>query len=285
MIGAIIGDISGSRFEHLNHKSKEFELFDEICRVTDDSVMSLAIAKAIMECDGNNESLSEKAVSSMQELGRIYDKAGYGSRFIQWLFSHNPQPYNSYGNGSAMRVSPCGYAANSIDEAKELSAMVTKVTHNHPEGMKGAEAIAVAIYMARTGEGKEKIREYITANYYDIDFTINGISESYKYDMTCQGSVPVALEAFFESTDFEDAIRIAISVGGDSDTIAAMAGSIAEAYYGIPEGILDDTINFLDARQMEILYCFEKKYPSKMLDPDGNHTASIFDFFNSSADN
>ena len=284
MIGAIIGDIAGSRFERANHKSKEFELFDKTCRPTDDSVMSLAIAKAILNCDGSFDELSQKAISCMQELGRQYKNAGYGGNFFKWIWSDDPQPYNSYGNGSAMRISPCGFAASSLEEAKELSAKVTEVSHNHPEGMKGAEAIAVAIFLARNGHKKEEIQEYILNNYYEIDFTLDQIRKTYKFDVSCQGSVPVALEAFFESTDFEDAIRNAISVGGDSDTIAAITGSVAEAYYGVPEGIIDAVIGFLDSRQMEILYYFEKKYTAKAQDEDGETTLSVFEVIDDSVD-
>lgn len=276
MIGALIGDIAGSRFERFNHKSKEFELFDRKCRPTDDSIMSLAVARAIMESNGSADDLSGRAVSAMKELGRIYKNAGYGGTFIKWLWADDPQPYNSYGNGSAMRVSPCGYAANSLEEAKNLSAMVTRVSHDHPEGMKGAEAIAVAVFLARTGKSKEEIREYVVENYYDIGFTLDQIRKNYKFDVSCQGSVPVALEAFFEAADFEDAVRNAISVGGDSDTIGAMAGAVAEAYFGIPEGLIEQAIDYLDARQMEILYYFEKKYPSKALDEDGTAARTIF---------
>ena len=284
MIGAIIGDIAGSRFERASHKSKEFELFDRKCRPTDDSVMSLAVAKAILESEGNTEALSEKAIACMQELGRLYPNAGYGGTFRKWIQADDPKPYNSYGNGSAMRVSPCGFAAGSLDEAKELSALVTKVSHDHPEGMKGAEAIAVAVYMAKTGESKDAIREFIEENYYKLDFTIDGICKDYKFDVSCQESVPVALEAFLESTDFEDAVRTAISVGGDSDTIGAMAGSVAEAFYGVPEGIVYDAIDFLDARQMEILYYFEKKYSSKVVDEDGHPTIELFDVLDAAVD-
>ncbi|MBQ6370825.1 MAG: ADP-ribosylglycohydrolase family protein [Firmicutes bacterium] len=265
MIGAIIGDIAGSRYERRSHKSKEFDLFHWRCHPTDDSIMSLAVAEAILACacDGDYEDLSEKAVSSMQRLGRIYRNAGYGRAFYQWIFDDDPKPYHSYGNGSAMRVSPCGFAAASIEEAKELSAKVTKVTHDHPEGMKGAEAIAVCVFLAKAGHTKDEIRTYIQDNYYNIDFTIDEIRDSYKFDVSCQGSVPVALEAFLESTDFEDAIRTAISVGGDSDTIAAMAGSVAEAYYGVPEELIESAIDYLDGREMEILNSFEKRFPSK----------------------
>ena len=166
MIGAIIGDVAGSRFEVFNHKSKDFELFTRKCHVTDDSVMSLAIALSIIQCDGDYSGLSKNAIENMQGLGKTYIYAGYGGNFIRWIMSKNPKPYNSYGNGSAMRVSACGYAAKTIEEAKELSAKVTEVTHNHPEGMKGAEAVAVAIFLARKGKDKEEIRKHITENYY-----------------------------------------------------------------------------------------------------------------------
>lgn len=265
MIGAIIGDIAGSRFERVNRRSKEFRIFHEKSHPTDDSVMSLAVAKAILECNGDYSDLSSKAISCMQELGRAYKNAGYGGTFIQWIWSKDPKPYGSFGNGAAMRVSPCGFAAKSIDEAKQLSEMVTKVSHDHPEGLKGAEAIAVCVFLARSGKTKDEILNYVKENYYDIDFTIDSIRSSYKFDVSCQGSVPVALEAFFESTDFEDAIRNAVSVGGDSDTIAAMAGAIAEAFYGVPEDFVHDTMDYLDGPEAEILYFFEKTFPSKAI--------------------
>lgn len=263
MIGAVIGDIVGSRFEWDNHKTKDFELFDRRCRPTDDSIMSLAVAQAILDSSENYEDLSQKVIASMQELGRLYPNAGYGGSFFKWIASDNPQPYNSYGNGAAMRVSPCGYAATSVDEAKKLSALVTEVSHNHPEGMKGAEAIAVAICLARSGATKDAIHAHVQENYYALDFTLNQIRPSYQFDVSCQGSVPVALQAFFESTDFEDAIRNAISVGGDSDTIGAIAGSVAEAFYGVPKELIDSAVTYLDSRQREILYQFEKKYSSE----------------------
>ncbi len=277
MIGAIIGDIVGSRYEWLNHKSKDFKMFDQNCSPTDDSVMSLAIAKALLECKEEYDELSVKAISCMQELGRIYKYIGYGGMFYKWLFTDNPQPYGSYGNGAGMRVGPCGFAAKTLEEAKHLSALVTKVTHDHPEGMKGAEAISVAVFLAKTGKSKDEIRTYIRENYYEIDFTINEIRVDYVFDVSCQGSVPVALEAFFEALDFEDAIRNAISVGGDSDTIAAMTGAVAEAYYGIPDKMIISAMDFLDDREMDILCCFEKTYPSKALDKDGKPSGTIFD--------
>lgn len=264
MLGAMIGDIAGSRFERFNIKSKEFDLFVNMrCHPTDDSIMSLAVAKAILSCRGEYSSLEAKAVECMQELGRQYPNAGYGGRFYRWLFDDAPQPYNSWGNGAAMRVSACGFAAGSIEEAIDLSAKVTGVTHNHPEGMKGAEAAAVAVYMAKNGSSMADIREYINKHYYAIGFTLDDIRDDYGFDVSCQGSVPQALEAFFESTDFEDAVRNAISIGGDSDTIAAITGGIAEAYYGIPSRLRKHALTFLDDTQLGILNEFEGKFGFK----------------------
>ena len=237
MIGAIIGDIVGSRFEWNNHRSKDFDLLPHQCFFTDDSVMSLAVCDALMRCRPDFSDLSEQAIHSMQEIGRPYPNCGYGGSFHKWMYSDNPHPYNSYGNGAAMRVSGCGYVGKSLEEVRLLSKAVTEVTHNHPEGIKGAEATAVAVYLARAGKSLVEIQDYITKNYYPIDFTLNSIRDSYRFNETCQNTVPQALEAFFESTDFEDAIRNAISIGGDSDTLAAITGAIAEAYYGVPANI------------------------------------------------
>ena len=271
MIGAIIGDIVGSRYEADNYKAKDFEFFNASCTPTDDSVMSLAVANAILDCAGNTRNLSARTVTFMQMLGRKYKYAGYGGRFIEWIWSEDPQPYNSYGNGAAMRVGPCGFAASTLEEAKLLSALVTSVSHNHPEGMKGAEAIAAAVFLARSGKSKEEIRDYMQENYYDLSFTLDEIRDGYEFDVTCQGSVNVALEAFFESADFEDAIRNAISVGGDSDTIGAMTGAVAEAYYGVPKEMILAAADYLDDRLLGILYNFEKRYPSKALDDTGEY--------------
>lgn len=260
MLGAIIGDIVGSRFEWDNIKSKEFTFFDPVCRPTDDSVMTLAVARAVLACDGDYSSLSDQAVIYMQELGRRYPDAGYGGRFGRWLCSTNPKPYNSFGNGSAMRISPCAYAADTMEDVIALAKTVTEVTHNHPEGIKGAEATTAAIFMALHGSSKKEIRTTVEKNYYKLDFTLDQIRPTYKFDVTCQGSVPQAIVAFLESTGFEDAIRNAISIGGDSDTIAAITGSIAEAYYGIPENIRGRAIQYLDKVHIDILNNFEAKY-------------------------
>jgi type I restriction enzyme M protein len=260
MLGAIIGDTVGSRFEWHNHRSKDFDFLTYKCEPTDDSIMTLAIAKAILKSDGDVNKLSDLAVRYMQQLGRLYPDAGYGGAFQKWIRSNNPKPYNSFGNGAAMRVSPVGFAAKSLDEAKAMSKAVTKVTHNHPEGIKGAEATTVAIFMALHGKSMLEIRDYIDKNYYPMNFTLDGIRDSYQFNETCQDTVPQAMMAFFESTGFEDAIRNAISIGGDSDTLAAITGGIAEAYYGIPSEIRKHELTFLDERLLTILVEFENKY-------------------------
>lgn len=263
MLGAIVGDIVGSRFEWNNIKTKDFDFLTYHCFVTDDSIMSLAIAKAILACNGDYANLDKQAIRSMRDIGRPYPDSGYGGAFQQWLYSDSPEPYHSFGNGAAMRVSACGFAANSLEEAIALSQKVTEVTHNHPEGIKGAEATTVAIYLARTGSNILEIRDYISAHYYPLRFTLNGIRDTYQFNETCQDTVPQAIMAFLESTDFEDAIRNAISIGGDSDTLAAITGSIAEAYYGVPTDIRKHALTFLDERLLRILTDFENRYPPK----------------------
>ena len=265
MLGAIAGDIIGSRFEWNNIKSRDFELFTKDCFITDDSVMTLAVAKALLTSRPGFEDLSTQAVRWMREIGRLYPDRGYGLRFEDWLYSDDPRPYGSFGNGAAMRVSPCAWAAGSLEEVKRLSRAVTEVTHNHPEGLLGAEAVAAAAYLARTGAEKEEIRRVITENYYPLDFTLDEIRECYGFDGTCQGSVPQALQAFFESESFEDAVRNAVSIGGDSDTIAAITGSVAECYYGIPKSIRNRALKYLDERLLAILLEFEAVYPPKAL--------------------
>ncbi|MCG2730847.1 MAG: GNAT family N-acetyltransferase [Acetobacterium sp.] len=266
MLGAIIGDIAGSRFEFNNHRSKDFELFAETCEVTDDSIMTLAVAKAIMEagkygCLPLENGISNReyyrrvetlTIKTMPEIGRNYPHCGYGGRFGRWIFSECPQPYNSFGNGAAMRISPAAFAARSEAEARILSEVITRVTHNHPEGLKGAEAVAVAIYMARNGAGKDAIRDRINTCYYQLDFTIDEIRDTYQFNETCQETVPQAIQAFWESTSFDDAIRTAISVGGDSDTLAAITGAIAEAYYEVPKELEEKALSHLDADLREI---------------------------------
>lgn len=289
MLGAIIGDIVGSRFEWNNIKTKNFELFDpKYCRPTDDSIMSIAVAKAILESNNDLHQLGPNAVKYMQQFGRMYPNAGYGGRFIRWILERNPKPYNSFGNGAAMRVSACGYAGNSLAEVKALANEVTNVTHDHEESLKAAVAVSSAIYLARMGNTKEYIKEFIEDGFYELDFTLDEIRDSYTFDVTCQGSVPQAFEAFFESDSFEDAIRNAISIGGDSDTIAAITGSIAEAYYGIPEAIISEALSYLDANMVEVIYYFEKNYSSIATDcysRDGNPIRKgVFEIIDSHVD-
>lgn len=200
----------------------------------------------------------------MQKIGRPYPQSGYGGSFYHWIYSDDPEPYGSFGNGAAMRVSACGWAGESLSEVRKLSKEVTKVSHNHTEGIKGAEAAASAVYLARTGETKEDIRKYIEEKYYKLNFTIDEIRPTYEFNETCQDTVPQAIEAFLESESFEDAIRTAVSVGGDSDTLAAITGGMAEAYYGVPKDIREKAGQFLDQRLTKILKTFEQKYPPKV---------------------
>jgi type I restriction enzyme M protein len=262
MIGAIIGDIVGSRFEFDNIKTKDFELFHPSCEFTDDSVMSLAIAKALLDCRGDYSRLGDLTVKFMQSFGKLYPDCSYGVMFRNWLNSKTPAPYDSFGNGAPMRVSACGFAANSLDETISLSRMVTEVTHNHPEGVKGAEATAVSVFLARTGVKIPELRDYINKRYYPMDFSLDEIRDSYSFNETSQNTVPQAIMAFLESSDFEDAIRNAISIGGDSDTLAAITGAVAEAYYGTPVDVRKSALSYLDERLLKVLREFESSFPS-----------------------
>lgn len=257
MLGAIIGDIVGSRFEFNNHKSKAFDLFGPGCFATDDSIMTLAVAKAIMMCAGRWEQLSGQAVIQMQRIGRKHPDCGFGGMFSRWVFSSDPQPYHSFGNGAAMRVSPCGFIAKTEEEARELSLMVTRVTHDHPEGLKGAEAVTLAVFMARQGAGKAEIRRRMERDYYALDFTLDSIRPGYRFNETCQETVPQALAAFLESDSFEDCIRNAVSLGGDSDTLAAIACAVAQAHYGVPPELKEKALGYLDRELLDIYQDWE----------------------------
>ena len=249
MLGAIIGDIVGSVYEWHNIKTKDFPLFSERCFFTDDTVMTIAVADGLM-----NGGSSDNFIDSLKKFGRLYPNSGYGSGFRRWLFSNNREPYNSWGNGSAMRVSPCGWFAKSLDEAENLAETSAAVTHNHPEGIKGAQATAAAIYLARTDLTKDEIRDYIETKYrYDLHRTLDEIRPGYIFNESCQETVPEAIIAFLESTGFEDAIRNAISLGGDSDTLAAITGSIAEAAYGIPYDIREQALCYI-AKDLRAIY-------------------------------
>ena len=263
MFGAIIGDIIGSRFEWNNIKTKDFELFSENCFFTDDTVMTIAVAKALLNCDGDYSYLSEETIKELRNFGRLYPDCGYGGMFKKWLTSKNPQPYHSFGNGAAMRISAVSLAGRCLEDVKALSKMVTQITHNHPEGIKGAEAVAVAVYLARKGSIISEIKAFIQENYYDYSFTLDDIRDHYYFNETCQGTVPQALQAFFESTSFEDAIRNAVSIGGDSDTLCAITGSIAETYYGIPNDLLEKGRSFLDRTLLNVIDEFYEKFTDK----------------------
>ena len=259
MLGAVVGDVIGSIYEANNIKNKNFNLFSTESKYTDDSVMTCAIAKSCIEYsnDKNIEKFRENVIKNMRELGKLHITAGYGGTFIKWLLTPNPVPYNSWGNGSAMRVSPVAWVSDSIDECEHLAEVSASVTHNHLEGVKGAKAIASAIFMANNDFDKEDIKEYIEKKYYDLNFKLDEIRDKYKFDVSCQGSVPQAIKAFIEGNDFESVVRNAISIGGDSDTIAAMAASIAEAYYGIPKDFVSKTDKYLSFDLKKILIEFD----------------------------
>lgn len=265
MYGAILGDIIGSPYEYdrNNHKSKDFPLFIERSDFTDDTVMTLAVAKALLETEGQDDDVIKAAlVYEMQRLGRAYPNKGYGARFDVWLHDDDPQPYNSFGNGSAMRVSAAGWLATNMDEAMRLARLTAEVTHNHPEGIKGAQAVAVAIYLARAGRGKADIRAEVEHRFgYDLSRTCDEIRPSYRHMEICQQTVPQAITAFLESDSFEDAIRTAVSLGGDSDTLTAITGSIAEAYYGVSAWLKVECIRRLTPELTDILLEWDTKRP------------------------
>ena len=247
MYGAILGDIIGSPFEFdRGDKTKNFDLFSKGCDFTDDSVMTIAVGEALLAvgAEATVKEIEEAVVTNMQDWGKRYPYAGYGGKFRYWLRERNPKPYGSYGNGSAMRVSAAGWLYDSMERTREVARATANVTHNHPEGIKGAEATAGAIYMARSGSSKEEIKEYIEREFhYNLDRTLDEIRPGYHMDETCQRTVPEAIIAFLESKDFEDAIRNAVSLGGDTDTLGAITGSIAEAFYGIPAVLLAECRN------------------------------------------
>lgn len=254
MLGAIIGDIVGSIYEWNNHRSKEFELFGEMCDFTDDTVMTLAIAEGLMA----GGTISDYS-SAMQRLGRAYPGRGYGVRFLEWINMPCPRPYNSFGNGSAMRAAPAAWAFDTLEEAEEAARLTALPTHNHPEGIKGAQATAAAIFLARKGCSKQEIRDYIEKKYgYNLHRTMDEIRPVYLFNETCQETVPEAIIAFLESTDFEDAIRCGVSLGGDTDTLTAITGSIAEAAYGIPEDIRKTAHSFLPPELKDICIRFDR---------------------------
>jgi len=254
MIGAIAGDIIGSVYEFRQIKTKEFPLFQPGCEFTDDSVLTVAIAQAILT-DGDYR-------KSVLDFGRRYPSVSYGGAFREWLRSKDPKPYNSWGNGSAMRVSPVGFAFNTVDDALREAARTAEFTHNHPEGIKGAQATALAVFLARTARDKEVIRAEITTRFgYDLNRIVDDIRPSYSFDESCQQTVPEAIIAFLDSNSYEDAIRNAVSLGGDSDTLACITGGIAEAFYGpVSPSIRQKVQEILTPELWKITEAFCAKY-------------------------
>ncbi|MDT8388778.1 MAG: ADP-ribosylglycohydrolase family protein [Thiogranum sp.] len=254
MLGAIAGDIIGSVYEHDAIKTRDFPLFDARCRFTDDTVLSVAVADAILSGSPYRDAL--------KSFGQRYPNAGYGASFNRWLHSSGHLPYNSWGNGSAMRVSPVGFAFSTKDEVLRQARLSAKVMHNHPEGIKGAQATALAVFLARTGMDKAAIRDQLTERFgYDLERSLDSIRPAYKFDISCQGSVPEALIAFLESHSYEDAIRNAISLGGDSDTLACITGGIAEAFYGaVPEEIANRVLGILTDDLWDVVKTFRDRY-------------------------
>ena len=254
MLGAIAGDIIGSSYEWNNTKSYDFNLFTPQSSPTDDSVLTIAVADCILH--------GKDYAKTFKEYGRRYPRAGYGGMFVRWLGSKDLSPYNSFGNGSAMRVSPVGFAFDTLEEVLSQAEKSAAVTHNHPEGIKGAQAIASTIFLAKSGQNKKYIRAYIEKTVgYDLKQTLDEIRTTYKFDETCQGSVPQAIIAFLESSDYEDAVRKAISLGGDSDTIGCMTGGIAQAYYKkIPGYIVEKVRGLLEDEFLAIVDEFDSYY-------------------------
>lgn len=263
MLGAIIGDVVGSVYEWNNIKSTDFPLFVESSTFTDDTVMTIAVGEALMSIgdkDLDDDMVVRHAIKeSLVKYGKNYPNVGYGSRFRDWIFSNEHSPYNSYGNGSAMRVSSVAYFALDLDDALRLARLSAEVTHNHIEGIKGAEAVAGCIYLALSGKGKEVIRTFVEKRYYSLDFTLDEIRDNYTFDVTCQGSVPQAICAFLEGKSFEEVIRLAISIGGDSDTIAAIAGSIGEAFFVVPNEFKVEVSSRLDSWLNDVVGKFYKR--------------------------
>ena len=263
MLGAIIGDIVGSPFEFdKGNKSKEFELFSMKSNFTDDSVMTIAVGEALLDAGkyANSSVIGQLVIEKMQKWGRKYPYVGYGENFRLWLLSQKPKPYGSYGNGSAMRVSSVGWLYDTLERTREIARLTAMVSHNHLEGIKGAEAIASAIFMARTGKNKKEIRDYMIKEFeYDMSRTCDGIRPNYYHVESCQETVPEAITAFLEGENFEDVIRLAVSLGGDCDTLTAIAGSVAEAYYDIPETIIISAVKRLPKEFIVILNKFEER--------------------------
>ena len=267
MIGTAIGDIVGSIYEFKGFKTKNFPLYTEANSYTDDTVMAVAIADAIMHTADLYDEIELKVnfIEYMQKYGKAYPypMGGYGGRFANWLHMTKPQPYNSWGNGSAMRAAACGWAADGLEHAELLARYSAEVTHNHPEGIKGAQCTAGCIWLAKNGFDKAYIRNYVEDRFYHLDGTVDTIRPGYKFNESCQETVPQAVIAFLDSKDFEDAIRNAVSLGGDSDTLAAITGGIAEAYYGVTQEQYKEASEHLDIDLLGTMLEFESKYEKR----------------------
>lgn len=271
MYGAILGDIIGSPYEFdRGNKSKEFPLFSRYSEFTDDTVMTIAVADAFLEClagkgkcrisDLDEDDLKAKLVEKMQDYGRRYPYAGYGGNFAYWLEDENPEPYNSFGNGSAMRVSSVAWLFDDIISVVNAARISAEVTHNHPEGIKGAQVTAAAIFLARTGASKEKIKSFIQGEFgYDLSRTCDEIRPTYRHVESCQETVPEAVTAFLEGNSFEDVIRTAVSLGGDCDTLTAIAGSMAEAQYGVSDELKEECCSRLPDDLVAVLHRFDNQ--------------------------
>ena len=262
MIGAMFGDMIGAPYEFdRGRKVKDFPLFGRGTEFTDDSVMTVAVAEALLDTRGEPDAeITAALIRSMQKWGRRYPNAGYGGRFMRWLFTENPKPNGSFGNGSAMRASAAGWLFDDLDTTRHMAALTAAVSHNHPEGIKGAEATAAAIFMARTGSSMDEIRAYTEQNFgYDLSRSCAELRAKNRHDETCQVTMPLVFAAFLESTDFEDAIRNAVSLGGDTDTIACITGSIAEAFFGVPDGIAAEGEKRLPQDMRDVLARFRRE--------------------------
>ncbi len=262
MYGAILGDIAGSRFEFdRGGWSKDFELVTDECSWTDDTVMTVAVAEALLGAgpDAAVSEIESACTEAMQRWGRKYPYAGYGNRFIHWLGAEKPRPYGSYGNGSAMRVSAAGWLYATLERTREVARATANVSHNHPEGIKGAECTAAVIWLGRHGVTKDEIRDYVTKEFgYDISETLDEMRARHRHDESCMDSLPKALRSFLDGESYEDAVRNAVSLGGDTDTIAAIAGAMAEGFYGMPETLQDECMRFLGADMRDVICNFEK---------------------------
>ena len=258
MKGAIIGDIVGSIYEFDNLKSKNFELFNPECEFTDDSVLTVAVAEALLNFNPDDEeNFKENLIDIFHKYGELYPDVGYGGHYLSWVEHKHREPYNSCGNGSAMRTSAVGWYAKSIEECERIAKLCAEITHNHPDGIAGAQATAGVIFLARNGASKDELKAYME-KYYPVDFTIDEIRPTYEYEIINKTTVPQAFRCFYEATDFEDTIRNAISIGGDSDTVAAIAGSMAEAFFSIPEDMAETGMSYLDNYMSEIIEEFYK---------------------------